>query len=212
MIFQNPSASLNPVFRVGDQMLEAMALHLPEGRAGALRGAGGRDAGPRGDPSPRSAARDYPHQLSGRHGAAGDDRRWALVRAEPAHRGQADHRARRDDPGPGPGPHPPAPRELGWRVLVVSHDLGVVSQICDRVLVMYAGRGHGGGAGSTCFRAPAHPYTRGLIDVPARARGDGRQRPMPARGPARRALPAGCPFPPRCPVAEPGCAAATCRR
>jgi oligopeptide/dipeptide ABC transporter ATP-binding protein len=97
-------------------------------------------------------------------------------------------------------------RELGVAVLLVSHDLGIISQMCHRVLVMYAGRVVEQASVAAIFRAPAHPYTRGLIDCLPRLDGNGRLGAIGGTMPGLRALPPGCRFHPRCPVAEPRCA------
>jgi oligopeptide/dipeptide ABC transporter ATP-binding protein len=97
-------------------------------------------------------------------------------------------------------------REMGMAVLLVSHDLGIVSQMCHRVIVMYAGRIVEEAPIATIFRAPAHPYTRALIaclpDVDERRRLGA----IPGVMPGLTAVPSGCRFHPRCPVAEPRCA------
>jgi oligopeptide/dipeptide ABC transporter ATP-binding protein len=96
-------------------------------------------------------------------------------------------------------------RELGVSVLLVSHDLGIISQMCHRVLVMYAGRVVEEAPVATLFRAPAHPYTRGLIECLPRLDGNGRLGAIAGMMPGLRALPTGCRFHPRCPIAEPRC-------
>jgi oligopeptide/dipeptide ABC transporter ATP-binding protein len=98
-------------------------------------------------------------------------------------------------------------RELGVAVLLVSHDLGIISQMCHRVLVMYAGRVVEEAPVATLFRAPAHPYTRGLIECLPRLDGNGRLGAIGGMMPGLRALPSGCRFHPRCPIAEPRCSA-----
>jgi len=204
MIFQNPTASLNPVFRVGDQMLEAMSLHLPEPRR-VLRERVIETLGRVGISSPRARARDYPHQFSGGMaqrvmiGMGISCVPSLLIADEPTTaldvtiQAQVLALIRR------------LARELGVAVLLVSHDLGIISQMCHRVLVMYAGRVVEDATVGALFRAPAHPYTRGLIECLPRLEGDG---PLGAIGgmmPGLRSLPPGCRFHPRCPVAEPRC-------
>jgi oligopeptide/dipeptide ABC transporter ATP-binding protein len=208
MIFQNPSASLNPVFRVGDQMLEAMALHLPEPRT-TLRERVVETLGRVGISSPRARARDYPHQFSGGMaqrvmiGMGISCVPSLLIADEPTTaldvtiQAQVLALIRR------------LARELGVAVLLVSHDLGIISQMCHRVLVMYAGRVVEEASVATIFRAPAHPYTRGLIECLPRLDGNGRLGAIAGMMPGLRALPAGCRFHPRCPIAEPRCAAET---
>jgi peptide/nickel transport system ATP-binding protein len=91
-------------------------------------------------------------------------------------------------------------------VLLVSHDLGIVSQMCHRVIVMYAGRLVEEAPVATIFRAPAHPYTRALMACLPGLDGDDRLGAIAGMMPGLRALPAGCRFHPRCPVAELRCA------
>jgi oligopeptide/dipeptide ABC transporter ATP-binding protein len=205
MIFQNPSASLNPVFRVGDQLLEAMALHLPEPRA-TLRERVVETLGRVGISSPRARARDYPHQFSGGMaqrvmiGMGISCVPSLLIADEPTTaldvtiQAQVLALIRR------------LARELGVAVLRVSHDLGIISQMCHRVIVMYAGRVVEEASVATIFRAPAHPYTRGLIECLPHLHGNGRLGAIAGMMPGLRALPSGCRFHPRCPIAEPRCA------
>jgi oligopeptide/dipeptide ABC transporter ATP-binding protein len=204
MIFQNPSASLNPVFRVGDQMLEAMAVHLRESRA-TLRARVVDILGRVGISSPGARARDYPHQFSGGMaqrvmiGMGISCMPSLLIADEPTTaldvtiQAQVLALIRR------------LARELGVAVLLVSHDLGIISQMCHRVLVMYAGRVVEQAPVAEIFRAPAHPYTRGLIACLPRLDGNGRLGAIGGAMPGLAALPPGCRFHPRCPVAEPRC-------
>jgi oligopeptide/dipeptide ABC transporter ATP-binding protein len=97
-------------------------------------------------------------------------------------------------------------RETGAAVLLVSHDLGVISQMCDRVLVMYAGRVVEQASIATVFRAPAHPYTQALIDCLPRLEGTARLGTISGVMPGLANLPSGCRFHPRCPRAEARCA------
>jgi oligopeptide/dipeptide ABC transporter ATP-binding protein len=206
MIFQNPGASLNPVFRVGDQMLEAMALHLPEPRA-TLRARVLDTLSRVGIPSPQARAHDYPHQFSGGMaqrvmiGMGISCVPSLLIADEPTTaldvtiQAQVLALIRR------------LAREMGVSVLLVSHDLGIISQMCHRVLVMYAGRVVEEAPVATLFRSPTHPYTRGLIECLPRLDGNGRLGAIGGMMPGLRALPPGCRFHPRCPIAEPRCSA-----
>jgi oligopeptide/dipeptide ABC transporter ATP-binding protein len=205
MIFQNPGASLNPVFRVGDQLVEAMALHLEEGR-GALRRRAGELLARVGIPSAAARARDYPHQFSGGMaqrvmiGMGVACAPALLIADEPTTaldvtiQAQVLSLIRR------------LARELGMAVLLVSHDLGIVSQMCHRVIVMYAGRIAEAASIATVFRAPAHPYTRALLGCVPGLDERGRLDAIPGVMPGLTALPAGCRFHPRCGVAEARCA------
>jgi oligopeptide/dipeptide ABC transporter ATP-binding protein len=97
-------------------------------------------------------------------------------------------------------------RELGMAVLLVSHDLGIVSQMCHRVIVMYAGRVVEEAPIATVFHAPAHPYTRALIACLPGLDESNRLGAIPGVMPGLSALPPGCRFHPRCGVAETRCA------
>ncbi len=206
MIFQNPGASLNPVFRVGDQLVESMALHLGEGR-GVLRRRAAEILGRVGIPAAATRVRDYPHQFSGGMaqrvmiGMGVACTPALLIADEPTTaldvtiQAQVLSLIRR------------LARELGMAVLLVSHDLGIVSQMCHRVIVMYAGRIVEEASIATVFRAPAHPYTKALIACLPGLDEGGRLGAIPGVMPGLRAQPPGCRFHPRCNVAEPRCAA-----
>jgi oligopeptide/dipeptide ABC transporter ATP-binding protein len=206
MIFQNPTGSLNPVFRVGDQLHEAMALHLAEPRR-TLRARAAEILARVGIPSATTRMRDYPHQFSGGMaqrvmiGMGMSCVPSLLIADEPTTaldvtiQAQVLALIRR------------LARESGTAVLLVSHDLGIISQMCDRVLVMYAGRVVEEAAIATVFRAPAHPYTRALIDCLPRTEASAQLGTIVGVMPGLRALPPGCRFHPRCPVAESRCRA-----
>ena len=205
MVFQTPGASLNPVFRVGDQVLEAMTLHLGEARR-TLRQRVVEILSRVGIPSAATRAHDYPHQFSGgmaQRAMIGMGMSCVpslLVADEPTTaldvtiQAQVLALIRR------------LARELGVAVLLVSHDLGIISQMCHRVLVMYAGKIVEEAPVATLFRAPAHPYTRALIECLPRVEGTDRLGAIAGVMPGLRAIPPGCRFHPRCPLAEPRCA------
>jgi oligopeptide/dipeptide ABC transporter ATP-binding protein len=204
MNFQNPTGSLNPVFCVGDQLHEAMALHLAEPRR-TLKARAAEILARVGIPSAATRMRDYPHQFSGGMaqrvmiGMGMSCVPSLLIADEPTTaldvtiQAQVLALIRR------------LARESGTAVLLVSHDLGIISQMCDRVIVMYAGRVVEEAAIATVFRAPAHPYTRALIDCLPRTDTSERLGTIVGVMPGLRALPPGCRFHPRCPVAEPRC-------
>jgi peptide/nickel transport system ATP-binding protein len=208
MIFQNPTGSLNPVFRIGDQLHEAMALHLAEPRR-TLRARAAKILTDVGIPSAVARMRDYPHQFSGGMaqrvmiGMGMSCAPSLLIADEPTTaldvtiQAQVLALIRR------------LARESGTAVLLVSHDLGIISQMCDRVIVMYAGRVVEEAAIATVFRAPAHPYTRALLDCLPRVEGSTHLGTIGGVMPGLRALPPGCRFHPRCPVAETRCATET---
>ena len=146
-------------------------------------------------PTPRRAARRLPARLLRRHAPAGHDRHGAGVRAEAADRRRADDRPRRHRPGAGPRPAPlAAATSLGMAVLFVTHDLGVVADICDRVVVMYAGQVVEEATVPALFGRPRHPYTEALLaSMPQlrRHRGPPPRHPGPGAhaGPAARGVP-----------------------
>jgi oligopeptide/dipeptide ABC transporter ATP-binding protein len=207
MIFQNPISSLNPVFRVGKQLLETMALHLPERRR-TLRQKAIDMLTRVGIASAERRAQDYPHQFSGGMcqramiGMGIACTPSLLIADEPTTaldvtiQAQILSLIRR------------LATELGMAVLLVSHDLGIISQMCHRVIVMYAGKIVEEAPMATIFHAPEHPYTRGLMaciprldEVPARLGA------IAGVMPGLRDMPSGCRFHPRCPMADSRCAA-----
>jgi oligopeptide transport system ATP-binding protein len=206
MIFQNAGASLNPVLRVGAQLVEAMALHAPAERGRRLRQRAVEILARVGIPSAAARVRDYPHQFSGGMaqrvmiGMGVSCTPSLLIADEPTTALDVTIQAQVLALIRG------LARELGMAVLLVSHDLGIVSQMCHRVLVMYAGRVVEEAPVATLFRAPAHPYTRALIACVPGLDGGGRLGAIAGAMPGLAALPPGCRFHPRCPVAEPRCA------
>jgi oligopeptide/dipeptide ABC transporter ATP-binding protein len=204
MIFQNPAASLNPVFRVGDQIVEAMAVHGTDRRATLWRRA--VEILTRvGIPSAEARVRDYPHQFSGGMaqrvmiGMGISCTPSLLIADEPTTALDVTIQAQvlaliRQ-----------LARELGMAVLLVSHDLGIVSQMCHRVIVMYAGRIVEEAPIAAVFRAPAHPYTRALMACLPELDGRRRLGAIPGMMPGLTTMPTGCRFHPRCAVAEARC-------
>jgi oligopeptide/dipeptide ABC transporter ATP-binding protein len=207
MIFQNPAASLNPVFRVGDQLVEAMAVHVGGGRRG-LRQRAIEILTRVGIPSAALRARDYPHQFSGGMaqrvmiGMGVSCAPSLLIADEPTTALDVTIQAQvlaliRQ-----------LAREMGMAVLLVSHDLGIISQMCRRVIVMYAGRIVEEAPTDAVFRAPAHPYTRALIACLPGLDGAHRLGAIPGMMPGLTAFPEGCRFHPRCSLAEARCGVA----
>ena len=204
MIFQDPLSSLNPTFTIGAQMTDVLRAHrreranertMRERAIAMLERVGIPDAAKRLD--------DYPHQFSG-----GMRQRIMIAMAlmlEPALL-IADEvtsaldvtleaqiiellRELRD--------------ERGTAILFISHDLGVVAQVCDRVVVMYAGRAVEEADVYALFERPLHPYTQALLAaVPSRKRRGERLESIPGRVPSLSALPPGCKFADRCAHAQ----------
>ena len=205
MIFQDPSSSLNPVIRVGRQIEESIRLHRdlkgPAVRAEALRLmelVGIPDAARRLD--------NYPHEFSG-----GQNQRLMIAMALA---GQPDILIA-DEPTTALDATIQAQildllarlrAETGMAVVFISHDLGAVSQICERVSVMYAGRIVEQAATDQLFASPRHPYTRGLFDsIPELNGGRERLKPIEGMVPEPGRLPQGCAFSPRCDRADTAC-------
>jgi peptide/nickel transport system ATP-binding protein len=205
MIFQNPIPSLNPVFRVGEQLLETLALHLP-GRRRTLRQKAIDILTRVGIPLAERRAEDYPHQFSGgmcQRAMIGMGIACApslLVADEPTTaldvtiQAQILYEAQK------------LCRESGTALIWITHDLSVVAGLADRICVMYAGRIVEQGTVDEVLDAPLHPYTHGLIgSVPSRNRRGTPLAQIPGMTPALLNLPPGCAFRTRCPRAAPAC-------
>lgn len=208
MIFQDPSSSLNPVHRIGRQIGEALALH--RGLAGpAARAEAVRLLDRVGIPAAARRLDDYPHQLSG-----GQNQRVMIAMALA---GEPDLLVA-DEPTTALDATIQAQilkllgdlrRDSDMALVLISHDLGVVAENCDRVAVMYAGRFVESGMVEEVMKRPLHPYTQGLMGstVHAGLRGV-RLAAIPGAPPDLARLPPGCAFAPRCPHAEDACRAA----
>ena len=206
-VFQEPAAALNPVFSIGSQIAETVAAHgLARGAAARARAVDLLDAVRVPDPARR--AREYPHELSGGLKqramialalAADPD---LVIADEPTTALDATVQAEVLD----------LLRDLRARfhlsLLLITHDLGVVAAIADRVAVMYAGRIVESGPVDRLFASPAHPYTRGLLAcIPGQQPGP-RLSAIPGVVPRLGQLPRGCAFAPRCDRRFDPCAAA----
>ncbi len=202
-VFQEPGASLNPVFPIGKQIKESLKLHRPD--------AATDDEVVRllmlvGISAPASRLRDYPHQLSG-----GMQQRVMIAMAlaaqpklliadEPTTALDVTIQAQiidllRD-----------LKQKLGTSMLLITHNLGIVGDMADQVAVMYAGQIVESGPARALLTRPLHPYTQALIhSVPKLGAGTQRLSAIPGNVPDIGSFPAGCRFHPRCPKARPDC-------
>src|SRR5882762_4146889 len=198
MVFQEPMTSLNPVLTVGGQIAETLRLHQRLGRK-AVQERTVEMLNLVGIAEPRRRAGEYPHQLSG-----GMRQRVMiaialacnpklLIADEPTTALDVTIQAQilelllslRD--------------ELGMAVIIITHNMGVVAELADRVLVMYAGKVVEAAPVDALFEAPAHPYTRGLLDsIPSLDDARTRLYTIPGMLPNPASLPRGCRFAPRC--------------
>ena len=198
MIFQEPMTSLNPVFRIGYQVSETIRLHLGKSKAEAreraidlLNQVGIPNAGKRYD--------SYPHELSG-----GMRQRVMIAMALSA------------EPSILIADEPTTALDVtiqaqildlllqlqadrNMSLLLITHDLGIVANLADRIAIMYAGEVVESGTTEQIFNAPLHPYTIGLFEaIPRIGRDDSRMKTIPGTVPAITSTPRGCVFHPRC--------------
>ena len=216
MIFQEPMTSLNPVYRIGDQIAEGILVHRNCSRKAAMTMALDM-LGKVGITEPARRLRQYPHELSG-----GMRQRVVIAMALAC------------DPGVLIADEPTtaldvtiqaeilalikrlqAERQGGMGVLIVTHNMGIVAEVADRVIVMYAGRVVEEASTESLFEHPRHPYTRSLmrcIPRPDRALPSDGQRPrlamIPGSVPSPAAMPPGCKFADRCELVTDACRAA----
>ncbi|PWJ49573.1 peptide/nickel transport system ATP-binding protein [Quadrisphaera granulorum] len=209
LVFQDPLTSLDPVKTIGSQIAEALRRHNPRMSRAAVRARCAELLTAVGVPEPERRLRQYPHEFSG------GMRQRALIAIAVA-----------NDPAVLIADEPTTALDvttqaqvvelldslvdrLGVAVVLVTHDIGLVSEFCDRVMVMYAGRVVEEVPSAALFDGAAHPYTRALLGslpVPGRPRSDDLTW-IPGAPPPLAALPAGCSFAPRCTWAQPECSA-----
>ena len=202
-IFQEPGASLNPVFRVGAQIKESLKLHKP---AKATDEEVIRLLKLVGIPAPESRIRNYPFEMSGgmqqrvmiAMALASEPK--LLVADEPTTALDVTIQAQildllRD-----------LKKRLGMAILLITHNLGIVGDMADRVAVMYAGQIVELAPARELLRRPLHPYTKALMNSVPRLRSEVARLPaIPGNVPRIGNFPPGCRFAPRCPIAKPEC-------
>ena len=198
MVFQDPLTSLNPVFRVGDQLVETILQHLDMTEAQA-RTRSIELLAEVGIPAPNERIDAYPHQLSGGMrqrvvlALALSTNPELLIADEPTTALDVSVQAQIITLMKG------LCRRHGTAVMLITHDMGVIAEMADRVMVMYAGRMAEIGPVRDVLRAPRHPYTRGLMgSIPSLTGTATRLAQIPGSMPRLTAIPKGCAFNPRC--------------
>jgi len=200
MIFQDPLSSLHPYFSIGSQIVEAYRVHHPDATKKQARQRAVDMLGRVGIPEPSARVDDYPHQFSG-----GMRQRVMIAMAlcndpelliadEPTTALDVTVQAQILDL------IHDLQSEFGSAVVMITHDLGVVAELSDDILVMYAGRVAEYGSAADIFGQPGHPYTWGLLASMPRMDRERLARlvPIPGTPPSLIRVPSGCPFHPRC--------------
>ena len=206
-VFQEPGASLDPVFRIGHQIKETLKLHRPEA---ATQAETIRLLQLVGIPAPESRMKNYPHELSG-----GMQQRVVIALALAAH----PKLLVADEPTTALDVTIQAQiielladlkRQLGMAILLITHNLGLVGDLADRVAVMYAGQIVESASTNELLRRPWHPYTQALIkSVPNLDVQVARLSAIPGQVPQLGSFPSGCRFHPRCPYVKSECSRTT---
>jgi oligopeptide/dipeptide ABC transporter ATP-binding protein len=206
MVFQDPMTSLNPVLTVGNQLEEAIKTHYPDEKDDVVKQKVIDLLTLVGVPNPAQRYAQYPHEFSGgmRQRAmiamAISNSPSLLIADEPTTaldvtiQAQVLEVLKR------------VQQETDAATILITHDLGIVAEMCDRVLVMYAGHIVESGDVATIFRSPRHPYTIGLMNsLPKLTEDEEWLEPITGAPPSLINLPAGCPFHPRCFLARERC-------
>ncbi|MFN3975069.1 MAG: ABC transporter ATP-binding protein [Dehalococcoidia bacterium] len=208
LILQDPMTSLNPVFTIGDQVMEAIRIHQRLPSKKSLVDKAVEVLKQVKIPAAEARLRDYPHQMSGgmRQRVVGaiaiSCEPTVLIADEPTTSLDATIQAQylrllKE-----------IQRQSGLSIIFITHDFGIVAKMCDTVAVMYAGRIVEKGGVRQIFNTPAHPYTKALLgSVPKLEEDVERLYSIPGQPPVLHNLPPGCPFVPRCPVAQERCRA-----
>jgi peptide/nickel transport system ATP-binding protein len=207
MIFQEPMTALNPVHGIGKQIIEIYKLHFPQLSKNEMRNAAIEKLEKVGISDPEKTMKKYPHQLSG-----GMRQRVMiamslacepdiLIADEPTTALDVTIQAQILDL------IKTLQSDSGMSVILITHDLGVIAQNCDDVVIMYAGRVAEKADIATLFKFPKHPYTKGLLtSIPSLASEPKTILPtIQGNVPSLKAMPKGCRFAPRCPFTEQIC-------
>jgi oligopeptide/dipeptide ABC transporter ATP-binding protein len=206
LVFQDPMTALNPVYTVGTQIAEALRAHRKIGKEEAIARAVElfRMVG---IPAPERRVHEYPHRLSGGMrqrvtiAMALANEPELLILDEPTTALDVTIQAQILDLVRG------LRSRVNTAVLLITHDIGVVTELCEQVVVMYGGRIMERGSVAQVTRDPKHPYTRGLLaSIPARAMRGRKLNAIAGTVPNPLRMPSGCPFRPRCPEAMDVCA------